>query len=125
MACSLTHQLRGSRSYNEISRPLVDLKRNQIMNRKLAALTLSLMCGVYAGGAFAQAAPSNTTPMTSADKKAAKAQQKADEKSAEAQQEATKKSTVAQAKADKTKTEAQGDANNKKADANLSNAKDQ
>ena len=97
------------------------------MNRKLAALTLSLMCGVYAGSAFAQAAPSNTAPapMTSADKKAAKAQQKADEKSAEAQQEANKKSSIAQAKADKTRTESQGDANNKKADANLSDAKDQ
>jgi Na+/glutamate symporter len=97
------------------------------MNRKLAALTLSLICGVYAGGAFAQAAPSNTapTPMTSADKKAAKAQEKADQKSAEAQQEANKKALIAQAKADKVRTEAQGDANNKKADANLSDAKDQ
>jgi uncharacterized membrane protein YqiK len=80
------------------------------MNRIYAAL----IAGCVSTAAFAQTTDPATTPVTHADKKAAKEQAKAD-----------KKSSVAQAKADKEKGAAQAKADKSAADANLTDAKKQ
>jgi hypothetical protein len=83
------------------------------MKRKTHALLAALIAGTFASVSAASFAQTTSdAPMTHADKKAAKKQDKAD-----------KDAAVAQAKADKKKTEAQSEANEAAADAKLKNAK--
>ncbi|SAK42453.1 hypothetical protein [Caballeronia ptereochthonis] len=83
------------------------------MNRKINALLAALVAGTFASASTASFAQTTSeTPMTHADKKAAKKQAEAD-----------KDAAVAQAKADKKKTESQSEANEAAADAKLKNAK--
>jgi hypothetical protein len=83
-------------------------------NRIYAALIAGCLSSVTFAQASDPAAAPAATPVTHADKKAAKEQSKAD-----------KKASVAQAKADKKKTDAQADADKANADASLKDAKKQ